>query len=125
MRNLQTSTVPYKSAIVNFKLGASEQSKEVTKHECNHLCTIAEEAKIQASTLFQRKNTITKQALKATLKFKKSLVNSLLIKPGQSINNLQLKNTKSRHVSTLIAEENISNRHPTNLHNRIPERDNR
>ena len=45
--------------------------------------------------------------LKARLKFSKSCVNIVLIKPGQTKDDLNITNTKSRHTSNIVTEEII------------------
>ena len=45
--------------------------------------------------------------LKARLKFSKSCVNSLLIKPGQTNEDINITNTKSHHASAIVTEEII------------------
>ena len=41
------------------------------------------------------------------LKFSKSYINSILIKPGQTNERLNIMSTKSHHASTIVAEEII------------------
>ena len=112
LQNLQTSTVPPKSAALKFDLRASERVKEVYKKEFDQLSTIALDARNEIGTLFKRlitkvadwETTISKytpieEIIKTLLKFSKSLTGSLLITKNQPTETINIINTKSHHVS--------------------------
>ena len=72
LRSLQSSIVPLKSASLNFSLGSSEKVKEAHARDCNQLCALASNAKLEASELLEQ--LVTKVAYWETTIMKLTLI---------------------------------------------------